>query len=264
MITQRSNKSVIVLTLAVILSLLFIHSGCEKIEREDIAPGPEAPGPKTTGPKTFYCHFKADFIQKINRAGEWETTVEGTTWENCTSTRIESSMASPGMPAPIRLVTINRPDLNVSWQLFEKSKKYVEHSLDEPSPGEDFQAPPIYNKTNVDYEKVGTETVNGYDCVKYRATVSAPGEESREFYVWSAKKLKDLIIKQEFAMADGSMYTWELNNIELGQQPDDVFEIPADYTKASEGEMSTLMMREMMGGSMPTMPNIPTMPPTEE
>jgi hypothetical protein len=251
------------------LSLMFILSGCGKVEKEDAATGPDTSAPEVsvpekTGPKSFYCHFKADFTQRINRAGEGETTIEGTTWENCTSTRTESSMTPPGVPAPIRFVSINRPDLNVSWQLFEKSRKYVENPLDEPASGEGYQGPPIYDKTKASYEKEGTETVNGYDCVKYKVTVSVPGEELQEFYVWSAKDLKDLVIRQEFTMADGSMYTWELSNIELGKQPDDVFEIPAGYTKATEAEMGTLMMQEMMGGSMPTMPNMPMAPPTGE
>jgi hypothetical protein len=100
--------------------------------------------------------------------------------------------------------------------------------------------------------------------VKYVVTVPVAGSDVQEFYVWSAKDLKDMIIREEFTMADGTMYLWELDNIELGKQPDDVFEIPADYTKATESEMGNLMMREMMGGDMPAMPNMPTMPPVEE
>ncbi|GEM_PF-2446608 len=259
MIIQGLNKNAVFFTFAIVLSLVFILCSCEKLEEADIGPGPKPPGPKT-----FYCHFKADFVQKMNNGGGMKSTVEGTTWENCTSTRIETLIQSPGMPTPIKLVTINRPDLNLTWQLYEKSKKYIERSLDEPSPGEKFAAPPVYKKADVEYEKVGTETVNGHDCVKYRATVSISGEETQEFYVWSAKDLKDLIIKREFVLADGSLNTWELKNIELGQQPNDLFEIPAGYTKATDDEMSTLMMREMMGGEMPSMPKMPTIPPTEE
>ncbi|MBN1574671.1 MAG: DUF4412 domain-containing protein [Deltaproteobacteria bacterium] len=263
MIIQRPGKYVVVFTFAVILSFMLVLCGCEKLQKEDTAPGPEASGPEVSepekhGPKTFNCKFKADFVQKMKEAGGWKTIAKGTTWENCSSTRTETSMDAPGMPAPIKLITITRPDLNLSWQIFEKSKKYVERPLDQPVSGEGFRDPSLYKKVDVDYERVGTETVNGHDCVKYRGTVSISGEGPQEFYVWSARDLKDLIIKKEFVMADGSIYSWEIDNIELGEQSDDVFEIPAGYTKASDDEIGTLMMMEVMGGKMPSMPIVPS------
>lgn len=245
MFFRKTNLLTTLFVATLVLSFALLYSGCGK----------------KTPTKDFYCHYKADFVQKMNKNGDWMTTIEGTTWENCSAARIETTMSSPGMPNPITLVTISRPDLDVSWQLFAKSKKYIEHSLDEPSGGGELQAPPIDFRASASYEEVGEETVNGYDCVKYKATITLSEEKTQEFYLWSAKELKDLVIKREFSLPDGSLYIWELNNIEIGKQPEDVFEIPADYTRATEAEMSTLMMKEMMGDSMPM---IPMMPPTTE
>ncbi len=249
MIFRKTNLlTTTMLAATLILSFTLLYSGCGK----------------KTPTIDFYCHYKADFVQKMNKNGEWKTIVEGTTWENCSAMRIETTMSSPGMPNPITFITISRPDLDVSWQLFKKSKKYIEHSLDETIDGRNVEAPPIDIRAAANYEELGKETVNGYDCVKYKATISVSEERSQEIFMWSAKELKDLVIKREFSMPDGSLYTWELSNIEIGEQPKDVFEIPADYTKATEAEMSTLMMKEMMGDSMPMIPMMPPMPPATE
>jgi len=245
MIFRKTNLPATLLVATLVLSFAFLYSGCVK----------KAPT------IDFYCHYKADFSQKVNKNGELTTTIEGTTWENCSATRTETTISSPGMPNPITIITISRPDLDVSWQLFPKSKKYIEDSLSEPPGAEELQAPPIDFRAATNYEEVGKETVNGYDCVKYKATISLPDEESSEFYVWSAKELKDLIIKREFLLPDGSLSAWELSNIEIGEQPEGLFEIPADYIKATEAETSTLMMKEMMGDFMPI---IPMMPPATE
>lgn len=75
--------------------------------------------------------------------------------------------------------------------------------------------------------KVGADTVNGRDTVKYEG-VSKKGEKT---HVWVDTKLH-CVIKTE-----DSGGTMEFKNIKEGAQPASLFEIPSDYTKFDMGSM---------------------------
>lgn len=75
--------------------------------------------------------------------------------------------------------------------------------------------------------KVGNETVNGRDTVKYEGTNSS-GETSA---VWLDPKLR-FPVKWQSAKSSGG-----LNNIQEGPQPASLFEVPAGYTKMDMGAM---------------------------
>ena len=75
--------------------------------------------------------------------------------------------------------------------------------------------------------KVGSETVNGRNTVKYEGTNSS-GETSS---VWLDSKLRFPVKWQ--GKNDGG----EMRNIQEGPQPASLFEIPAGYTKMDMGSM---------------------------
>jgi diamine N-acetyltransferase len=75
--------------------------------------------------------------------------------------------------------------------------------------------------------KVGGETVNGRNTVKYEAT-NASGEVSR---FWLDPKLR-FPVKWQGKNSDG-----ELRNIQEGTQPASLFEVPAGFTKMDMGGM---------------------------
>jgi hypothetical protein len=75
--------------------------------------------------------------------------------------------------------------------------------------------------------KIGSDTVNGRSTVKYQA-VSSDGKNG---YAWVDTKLH-CVVKME-----DSTSGVELRNIQEGSQPDNLFEIPAGYTKFDMGSM---------------------------
>lgn len=75
--------------------------------------------------------------------------------------------------------------------------------------------------------KVGTETVNGRNCVKYEGT-NDNGETST---VWLDSRLR-FPVKWQGKNSGG-----ELQNIKEGAQPASLFEIPSGYTKFDMGSM---------------------------
>ena len=77
-------------------------------------------------------------------------------------------------------------------------------------------------------QKVGSETVNGRNTVKYEGT-NAKGESG---FVWLDPKLR-FPVKWEGKNQEGG----ELRNIQEGAQPASLFEIPAGYQKFDMGGM---------------------------
>ncbi len=82
------------------------------------------------------------------------------------------------------------------------------------------------NKTS-SCHKVGSETVNGRDTVKYE-TANASGEVK---HFWLDPKLR-FPVKWE-----GKSNSGELRNIQEGTQPASLFEIPAGFSKMDMGGM---------------------------
>jgi hypothetical protein len=227
--------------------------GCSK------EPGVSPLGEKEKVPLGFTCTYSADFVQRMYADGRWQTVAEGKVWENCCINKMEMNLVAEGMPQPVTFIMINRPDLDVSWRLFPKSKKYIEERYGEDEGFGDAPAIPSEYGVDIQYEKVDSEVVNGYPCDKYRVTLTDPGSDPYTFYGWAATDLDNIFIKKEFSAQDGTIITWELFNIVLGTPPKELFEIPAGYTKASESEASMLMMKEVMGDAFPGGIPIPPM-----
>jgi hypothetical protein len=82
-----------------------------------------------------------------------------------------------------------------------------------------------HNSTNC--HKVGHETINGRDTVKYEST-NASGEIS---HFWIDPKLRFPV------KAEAKNSSWELRNVQEGAQPASLFEIPAGFTKMDMGGM---------------------------
>lgn len=83
--------------------------------------------------------------------------------------------------------------------------------------------------------KIGNETVNGRNTVKYEGT-NAKGETG---YVWLDPKLRFPV---KWQGKDGS--GGELRNIQEGSQPASLFEIPAGYKKFEMPNMGNMTPRQ--------------------
>ncbi len=153
---------------------------------------------------------------------------------------------------------IIRMDLNVMWMIDDDEKVYME-SVVNPDDVDMTVAQDIADGQDV--TKLGTETVNGYHCTKYRVVThmgdmmgqmpdlsNMPPEIRAEIEqamggmsgdvvstVWESEDLGVAMRSQD---EDGSLE--ELRNVQEGTQPASLFEPPAGYQK-----------RQMSFGSMP-------------
>ena len=133
--------------------------------------------------------------------------------------KARSEMEMPGVPGqqttPLRMVTIVRPDLQKIYILYPDSQTYEEKPLDP----HDVQFSAI-SAPGAATEDLGTETVNGTACTKYRVAY-----EGQSMWVW-ASQADGIPVKMQ--STDGGTVI-QMRNVEVGPQPASLFEIPAGY-----------------------------------
>ena len=117
----------------------------------------------------------------------------------------------------MQIVTITRLDEKVVYVLLPLQKVFVEKPLRE----EDGLLAYISNQ-NAQRELVGTETLKGQSCDKYKMTV-----RDQVFYVWINKSSHTPML---MFSADKKTRT-EWNNVQVGPQPLDLFKPPGDFQK---------------------------------
>ncbi|HVG34453.1 MAG TPA: hypothetical protein VM911_15390 [Pyrinomonadaceae bacterium] len=118
----------------------------------------------------------------------------------------------------------------------------------------DFSPEKLINETNpgANYEKLGTETLNGRTVTKYRVTTTGKGEGrglTTETLVWIDESL-GMPVKSETVstgeQARGSKVTMELRDIK--QEVDQsLFELPKDYKKVSSEEITAQLIPSLGG-----------------
>ena len=199
----------------------------------------------------FFCHYKADFVQKYYTEGKWETLMEGSVWNNCDAIRTEAIFGGGDMHggevSPIVFRVIQREDLGVSWTLYPTSKKYTEEEMTDIGTFAMFDINSLEDLEGYNVKEVGKETIDGHACTKYEIALIDTEEEFLSYYAWAANDLENIIVKIEITVSEGEMMAMELTDIEVGRQPDELFELPPDYTLATDEEADMLMMQEMMG-----------------
>jgi hypothetical protein len=135
------------------------------------------------------------------------------------------------------MVVITRKDKGVVWTLFPARNAYMESPLEE----EKGRAGRLMEglQAGQTVEDLGEEELLGYDCAKQKVRneieVGARRIET-ENLVWTCEGF-DMPLRVE--AEDGSLT--ETTAIEVGPQPDHLFEPPADYRKAAS-------FVELMGG----------------
>jgi hypothetical protein len=148
------------------------------------------------------------------------------------SKMMQASGAKDAEQMPMsRMTMLNRGDKKKSFTLYPNAKKYIEHTE-----AEDQGEKPKVQKT-----KVGTETIDGHPCDKYKVVITYKSEKPQEGFIWNAKDLGGMTIKSEVENGDFKITT-TLQKIVLKSSPASVFEIPAGYTQAKD------FMELMMSG----------------
>ncbi len=73
---------------------------------------------------------------------------------------------------------------------------------------------------------IGKETIEGRPAEKWELTTTAPNQQPNSTFQWYDPELK-LAVREEFPGG----YVSELKNVRVGPQADDLFTVPAGYTR---------------------------------
>jgi len=121
--------------------------------------------------------------------------------------------------------TIVRQDLNKAWTIMTSQKTYME--MEGVS---DIQHQTISEtvKGEVSRKELGRETVAGHSAIKYELTTKADGKVVILHQWWAT----DINFPVKTAADDGS-WVMEYRDINIGSQPDSLFDIPSGYNKLS-------------------------------
>jgi hypothetical protein len=120
-----------------------------------------------------------------------------------------------------RMTVISRGDKKTGYTLYPNVKKYIVRAETDER-GE---------RPKVEKTKVGSETIDGHPCDKFKVTVTYRNGMAEEGFIWNARDLGGMTIRSEMENKDVKVTT-DLRNIVLKASPPPVFEIPAGYTQA--------------------------------
>jgi hypothetical protein len=128
------------------------------------------------------------------------------------------------------MAIINRQDLGKNYMLMPQMNMYREVAVDQIEvAGADLDFSEV--------SKVGEETINGYDCAKYRAKFEdAKGGRAGGYYWVSDDGILmkvDMIYQSRGQKGDRLII--ELRDLKVGPQDPAYFEVPASYSKMSFG-----------------------------
>ena len=79
---------------------------------------------------------------------------------------------------------------------------------------------------SMELEMLGKEKIDGRDAEKWQMTTTLPSQQSTQTFQWYDPEL-GLAVREEFPGG----YVSELKNIRVGPQPDDLFSVPAGYSR---------------------------------
>jgi len=116
-------------------------------------------------------------------------------------------------------IAIMNSDKKVMYTLMPAIKTYMEMQM------KDSLTPAQVND-NAKWEALGSETINGQDCLKYRATATTGNQNTTMIY-WLSKADK---LPVRMATEDGQSIT-DWSNFQKGAQDPSLFNVPTDYKK---------------------------------
>lgn len=82
------------------------------------------------------------------------------------------------------------------------------------------------NGQSMELKMIGTETIDGRGVEKWEMTSVVPNQQPIQTFQWYDPELK-LSVREEFPGG----HVRELDNIQIGVQPDDLFTVPAGYSR---------------------------------
>jgi len=133
------------------------------------------------------------------------------------------------------LTAIVREDRELIWTLMPQQNMYMEVTLDgtESGGGSAFEGSEV-----VESRELGTEDVNGQRTTKYEVTIRDRAGGTAAGTLWTTAQR--IPVKMDMVVDGGEHVVVELRDIEVGPQPDALFEVPAGYTRLALGNLGNL------------------------
>jgi hypothetical protein len=144
------------------------------------------------------------------------------------------------------VTTIIREDLNLAWSLLPQDM-YLEIDLSDEGDGQAKLATPNPDDV-IDFEKLGSETVNGHATTRYRVIMKHDGEEA-EGYFWLTEERIPMRMELTSKSAPDQTMTMVLRDLQVRAQDDALFELPPGAQKMAGLSGLGQMMRNQMAGS---------------
>jgi hypothetical protein len=133
--------------------------------------------------------------------------------------KIRNDIQASGHP----VTNIMRPDKKLVWIIMPQQNMYMEMPINQETQQKMMS---LTEKQKAKMKKVGSETINGYNCDKYETTMDNQGK-SMKVYTWVAT---DLGVPIKVVSEDGS-FSMEYQDIKTGDVADSLFEAPQGYKK---------------------------------
>ena len=150
-----------------------------------------------------------------------------------------------------QLLTILRPDLRVTCQVFPKLKAFVKLPMP-PNEAEAFVKPAKMERT-----PLGQEKMQGFSCTKYRVVAYDEQGKRHEATVWNAPELRDFPVC--VATKEGSdTVVMRFHQVVFNRPEASKFESPAEFEQCSDmqalmsGPVARYMVKNKTGTKAPT------------
>jgi hypothetical protein len=148
--------------------------------------------------------------------------------EQTTSRDLPASMISGLKNAGMeRIVSIFRPDRQMTFILYPSAKKYMTMAL---AKGE---TEAMQKGLQVQKTALGQEKIDGHTCVKNRVVIKNDKGPVLEATTWNAADLKDLPIQIETAEKDKRVIM-RFTQVQFAKPDPKLFDVPADYMQMQQ------------------------------
>jgi hypothetical protein len=239
--------------LAVFVAILFAAAGAVAQFGPGMVQGPQFTGPMA---KLFGDHqsFSATLEFKAEGGSSGKSTtmecpmafLNGMTRFEMDMTKMQGANIKPQAMAQMKrmgmdkIAVVSIPEKKITRTMYASMNAYVESALPDASTS---------SASGTDYKisvtEIGSDTIDGHQCVKNKVVVTEPSGTSHESTVWNAKDMDKFPLKIEMS-DNGKQMSMMFKDVKLEKPDEALFNPPADAKKYDS--MMDMMMSRARGG----------------